>query len=87
MDEHSPTGSLRYLAKKYHIDLRRKNKPPNRSRKPAKRESLFNLNEFARRYFSSYLFDTKKAGAVCLAYSGKGNQGNIIKEFPAGVQP
>ena len=60
--------ALRYLAKKYHIEIEEEEQTPEQIQEISEKESLFNLNEFARRYFSSVLFDTEEGKAVGLAY-------------------
>ena len=52
--------ALRYLAKKYHIEIDEEEQTPEQLQEASEKESLFNLNEFARKYFSSVLFDSEE---------------------------
>jgi len=80
--------ALRYLAKKYHIDLEEEEQTPEQLQEISEKESQFNLNEFARKYFSSVLFDTEEGKAVGLAYFREREiREDIIKKFQLGFSP
>ena len=80
--------ALRYLAKKYHIEIEEEEQTPEQIQEISEKESLFNLNEFARRYFSSVLFDTEEGKAVGLAYFREREiREDIIKKFQLGFSP
>ncbi len=80
--------ALRYLAKKYQIEIGEEEQTPEQMQEISEKESLFNLNEFARKYFSSVLFDTEEGKAVGLAYFREREiREDIIKKFQLGFSP
>ncbi|MCX6287894.1 MAG: DNA primase [Bacteroidetes bacterium] len=80
--------ALRYLAKKYQIEIEEEEQTPEQIQEISEKESQFNLNEFARKYFSSVLFDTEEGKAVGLAYFGERDiREDIIKKFQLGFSP
>ena len=80
--------ALRYLARKYHIDIEEEEQSPEQIQEAGEKESLFNLNEFARKYFSSVLFNTEEGKAVGLSYFlERGIREDIIKKFHLGFSP
>ena len=60
--------ALKYLAKKYQIEIEEEVRTPEQIQETSEKESLINLNEFARKYFSAVLFGTDNGKAVGLAY-------------------
>jgi DNA primase len=60
--------ALRYLAKKYQIEIEEEARTPEQIQETSEKESLINLNEFARKYFSAVLFGTEDGKAVGQAY-------------------
>jgi len=80
--------ALRHLARKYHIDIEEEVQTPEQIQETSEKEVLFNLNEFARKYFSSVLFDTEEGKAVGLAYFRERDiREDIIKKFQLGFSP
>jgi len=80
--------ALRYLAKKYHIEIEEEAQTPEQIQETSEKESQFNLNEFARKYFSSVLFDTEEGKAVGLAYFRERDiREDIIRKFQLGFSP
>ena len=80
--------ALRYLAKKYQIEIDEEEQTPEQLQEISEKESLFNLNEFARKYFSSALFNTEEGKAVGLAYFREREiREDIIKKFQLGFSP
>jgi len=80
--------ALRYLAKKYQIEIDEEELSPEQLQEAGEKESLFNLNEFARKYFSSVLFDTEEGKAVGLAYFRERDiREDTIKKFQLGFSP
>jgi len=80
--------ALRYLAKKYQIEIDEEEQTPEQIQEAGEKESLFNLNDFARKYFSSVLFDTEEGKAVGLAYFRERDiREDTIKKFQLGFSP
>jgi len=80
--------ALRYLAKKYQIEIDEEEQTPEQIQEAGEKESLFNLNEFARKYFSAVLFETEEGKAVGLAYFRERDiREDIIKKFQLGFSP
>lgn len=61
-------GALRFLAKKYHIDIVEKELTEEEKHKQDDRESMFALNEFASKYFSDILHNHPEGKAVGISY-------------------
>ncbi len=80
--------ALRYLAKKYQIEIEEEEQTPEQLQEISEKESLFNLNEFARKYFTSVLFNTEEGKAVGLAYFRERDiREDIIQKFQLGFSP
>ena len=60
--------ALKWLAKKYHIEIIEKVRTPEELQKQNDRESLFILNEFARDYFSRILHEHADGKSIALGY-------------------
>ncbi|MDR1720580.1 MAG: DNA primase [Dysgonamonadaceae bacterium] len=77
--------ALKYLAKKYGIEV--KDTPLTDEQKQAQsdRESMFILNAFAQKTFTSNLFDTQEGKTIGLAYfKERGFREDIITKFQLG---
>jgi DNA primase len=80
--------ALKYLAKKYQIEIEEEVRTPEQIQETSEKESLINLNEFARKYFSSVLFGTEDGKAVGLAYFRERDiREDIILKFQLGFSP
>lgn len=80
--------AVRYLAKKYHIELKEEEQTPEEIQKGNMREALFSINEFARNHFVNNLFHTEEGRAVGLSYfEERGFTPDIIKKFQLGYSP
>ena len=60
--------ALKYLAKKYNIEVEEEVQTPELLDAQNEKESLFNLNQFARQYFSDNLWNKEKGKAIGLTY-------------------
>ncbi len=87
--EHSSyPEALRYLAKKYHIEIEEREQTPEEMVALNERERLFNLNSFALTYFSETLFNSDEGKAVGLGYFKERDfREAIIKKFQLGYCP
>lgn len=86
--EHSTYAeALRWLAAKYHIDIKEEELSPEQLVEKNRRESLFLVSEFAMKFFAEAL-DTPEGRAVGRNYlRGRGLSDDTIKEFSLGWAP
>ncbi|MBR5832410.1 MAG: DNA primase [Bacteroidales bacterium] len=77
--------ALRYIAKKYNIDIEEEALSPQELEKQTEREALFNVSEFAQKYFADILFNDDMGKAIGLSYFyERGLTDNIIQRFGLG---
>lgn len=77
--------ALKFLAKKYHIEVIEKELTNEEKQAQSDRDSMFILNEFARDYFVKTLHETPEGKAVGLSYfRERGFRDDIIKKFQLG---
>lgn len=80
--------ALRYLAKKFNIEIEEEQQSPDEMREMNEREALFNMNAFAQKYFSTQLFETEEGRAVGLSYLKEREfREDIIRKFELGYSP
>lgn len=80
--------ALRYLAKKYHIEIKEREQTDEEKAEQSERESLFIVNEWANEWFQKQMNDTVDGRAVGLAYfRQRGFRDDIIKKFQLGFCP
>lgn len=77
--------ALKYLAKKYHIDVVEKEMTDEERAAQSERESMLLVNEFACTSFENNLFNTQDGQEIGLTYlNERGFNENIIKKFRLG---
>ncbi|MBB3188212.1 DNA primase [Microbacter margulisiae] len=77
--------ALKYLAKKYNIEVVEKELTPEEIAQRNDRESMLAVNKFAQQYFSSLLFDSSEGRNIGLAYfHERGFHDDIIRKFQLG---
>lgn len=77
--------ALRYLAKKYNIEISEQEPTPEEIELHNERESLLAINSFAQKNFTQNLYDQMEGQSVALAYfKERGFRENIIKKFQLG---
>lgn len=77
--------ALRYLAKKYNIEIVEKEVSAEEMQARTKRESMMSLNEFAGRYFVRQLWETQEGQSIGLSYfRERGFTDAIIRKFQLG---
>ena len=77
--------ALRYLAKKYHIEIREREVSDEERRQESERESMWAVNEFALRHFEDNLVSTPDGRAIGLAYfRERGINDAMIERFHLG---
>ncbi len=80
--------ALRYLAKKYNIKIEEKQQTPEEIMQQSIREKMFNINEFADKYFVDTLWNTDEGKTIGLEYfRERGYFDPIIEKFHLGYSP
>lgn len=77
--------ALRWLAKKYHIEIQERELTNEEKEAQSLRESLFVVNEFARTYFQNTLYNHADGKAIGMTYfRQRGIRDDIVKKFQLG---
>lgn len=77
--------ALRYLARKYHIEIQEKELTDEEKQAQSEREAMLMLNEWACAYFEKLLHETQAGQEIGLAYfKERGFNDATIKEFRLG---
>ena len=80
--------ALRYLAKKYHIEIEERELTAEEKQKQDDRESMFVVNDFTNKWFQEQLWDTTEGKAVAMSYlRQRGLREEIIRKFQIGYSP
>ena len=80
--------ALRYLAKKYGIEIKEKELSPEEKQSQTDRDSMFILNDWAKEWFQNQLNNTPDGRAIGLAYfHNRGFRDDIIARFQLGFSP
>ena len=84
-EHYSYPEALKYLAKKYQIDIQEEEQNEEEKQQQSEQESLFNLFGFAARFFSQSLWESAEGKAVALSYfEQRGFTHPIIRKFELG---
>jgi DNA primase len=87
-EKFSYVEALRWLAARYGIRIEETETSPEQQRLQQVADSLFILNQFAAKYFSSALLDSEEGQAVGLSYlEERGFREDIIRKFQLGYCP
>lgn len=87
-ENYSYPEALRYLAKKYNIEVEEEEQTPEQIQQLNEQESLFSLNTFAQEFFTDNLFNTEEGKAIALSYlKDRDLLEDIIKKFQLGYSP
>ena len=85
MEQLSYPEALRFLAKKYGIEIRERKMTDEDRRVQNERESMFAVNEWASNYFRRTMLETEDGKAVGLAYfRSRGFRDDILEKFRLG---
>ena len=77
--------ALRWLAKKYHIEIKERELTNEEKEAQNVRESLFVVNEFARDYFQQILYNHIDGKSIGMTYfRQRGIRDDIVKKFQLG---
>lgn len=80
--------ALRWLAKKYNIEIVEEKKTDEQQQRDNERESLFLVSGFAQKHYSKNLHETEEGKAVGLSYfRERGFRQDIIEKFQLGYSP
>lgn len=80
--------ALRYLAKKYGIEIKEKELSTEELQQRNDKDSMLLLNEWARDWFEKELYETPDGKAIGLAYfRSRGFRDDILKRFQVGYCP
>jgi len=80
--------ALKFLAKKYNIEVVEKEKTADEIKEQNERESLLKVTAFAQKYFSRQLLEEEEGRSVGLSYfKERGFRENTIKSFQLGYSP
>ena len=84
----SYSEALKYLAKKYHIEVHERELSDEEKQQQSERESMLIVNEFASKFFEDTLFNTPDGNEIGLSYFyERGLSNEIIKKFHLGYSP
>ena len=80
--------AIRYLAKKYHIDIEETQQSSEEKAQADERESLYIVSEYAQQYFQNTLFNTEAGKAIGMTYfKERGFTEETIQKFRLGFSP
>ena len=87
-EHYTDPEALRYLAKKYNIKIEEKQQTAEEIMQQSLREKMFNINEFADKYFVDTLWNTEEGRTIGLEYfRERGYLNPIIEKFHLGYNP
>ena len=77
--------ALRWLADKYHIEIKEEEQTEEEKQRQTERDGLFHVSDFAQKYFADLLFNDEMGRAIGLSYfHQRGLSDEIIKRFGLG---
>lgn len=77
--------ALRWLARKYHIEIKERELSDNEKREQSERESMFIVNEWAASYFQHLMHETADGVAIGMQYfRSRGFRDDIVSKFQLG---
>src|SRR3989344_5656211 len=80
--------ALRWLAKKYNIEITEEKKSDEQQERDNERESLFLVSGFAQKHYTKNLHETEEGKAIGLSYfRERGFRPDIIEKFQLGYSP
>lgn len=87
-EQMSYPDALRYLAKKYHIEIKERELTDEERQAQSMRDSMFVINEYAQQFFVDTLHTTQEGEAIGLGYlRRRGLRDETIKKFGLGYSP
>ena len=80
--------AIKYLAKKYQIEIEETERTDEEKEKASERESMYLVSEYAQKYFENILWDSEEGKAIGLTYfKERGFTDDTIKQFGLGYSP
>ncbi len=80
--------AIRYLAKKYNIELEETEQSQEDKQEANEKESMYLVSEFAQKYFHNVLLNSEEGKAIGYSYfKERGFSGETIKKFGLGYSP
>ncbi len=87
-EHYSYPDAIRYLARKYNIEIDEEIQTAESIEMASEKESLFNVLSFTQKHYSNVLFETEVGKAIALAYfKERGFRDDIIQKFQLGFSP
>ena len=88
LEKMSYPEAIKYLAKKYQIDVEEENQTDEVKQEMQERESLFLVNQWAASFYSNQLWETENGKSVGLSYfKERGFTEETIRKFELGFHP
>ena len=88
IEHFSYPDALRYIAKKYNIEIQEEELTKEQLDKANEKESLFIITKFANEYFKNILWNSEEGKRIGLSYfKERGFSDEIIKKFELGYNP
>jgi DNA primase len=88
LEKMSYPEAIRYLAKKYHIDVDEEDQTDEVKQEIQERESLFLVNQWATQFYKDQLWETETGKAIGLSYfRERGFSDETIRKFELGFHP
>jgi len=80
--------ALKYLAKKYHIDIVEKEETEEQKQQKDDRESMMIVSSYAQKFFTRFLWDENEGRTIGLSYFRERSfRDDILKKFEVGFAP
>ncbi|TAH03285.1 MAG: DNA primase [Sphingobacteriales bacterium] len=87
-EKYSYPEALKYLAKKYNIEIEESEITPEYQAEVDRRESLYIITNYAAKFFEKTMWDTLNGQTIGLSYfRERGFRDDIIKKFELGYSP
>lgn len=88
LEQLSFPDAIKWLARRYNIKLKEKELTDEQQAVFQEKESLYLVNEFARKWYEEQLFETEEGKSVGLSYfKGRGFREDIMRKFGLGYAP
>lgn len=80
--------ALKYIARKYNIEVEEEEQTPEQTEEENRREILYNIHDFAAKFFTEQLFDSQEGKTIALPYFKERDFDiQTIREFHLGYAP
>lgn len=87
-EHYSYPEALKYVAKKYNIEIEEEEQTPEQLESQNEKESLFAVTAFAQKYFTQQMFETETGKSIGLGYfKNRELREHIIQQFQLGYSP